>query len=169
MEFVVAGWCARKWLRFYQTVRKKKSYFWWFGKSELKKTSVLYLLDFFEERGRWAGWFSVCGAPLDHWAKGGYVVVLLTCVECGFCPLSWSYYKEWVKFGTLRHVALLQRRQMSVGWHSAYTWYILYYDSRAFRVFVAYCLDCQSPIVEIRVRFPGGHCEAFVKDQWWEK
>ena len=41
----------------------------------------------------------------------------------------------------------------------------IYYDSRAFRVFVAYCLDCQSPIVEIRVRFPGGHCEAFVKDQ----
>ena len=51
MEFVVAGWCARKWLRFYQTMRNKKSYFWWFGKSELKKTRVLYLLDLFEERG----------------------------------------------------------------------------------------------------------------------
>ena len=47
MEFVVAGWCARKWLRLYQTTRNKKSYFWRFGKSELKKNRVVYLLDLF--------------------------------------------------------------------------------------------------------------------------
>ena len=28
MELVVAGWCARKWLRLRQTIRNKKSYFW---------------------------------------------------------------------------------------------------------------------------------------------
>ena len=37
IEFVVAGWCAKKWLRLYQTMTIKKSYFWWFVKSELKR------------------------------------------------------------------------------------------------------------------------------------
>ena len=41
------------------------------------------------------------GEPLDHWAKGGYVDVLLMCGECDFCSLGiLSYSKEWVKLGT---------------------------------------------------------------------
>ena len=102
MEFVVAGWCARKWVRLCQALRNKKFYFWWFGKSELKKTRVIYLLDLFEERGeKGAVWFSVCQGPLDHWANGGYIDVLLTCGECGFCSLgSWCYSKKCVKLGT---------------------------------------------------------------------
>ena len=56
MEFVVAGLCARTWLRLYQTMTNKKSYFWWFGKSKLKKSRVVYILDLFEERGeKWQG------------------------------------------------------------------------------------------------------------------
>ena len=54
MYFVAAGWCARKWVRLYQTIRNKKFYFWWYGKSELKTTRVVYLLEFLrkeEKRG----------------------------------------------------------------------------------------------------------------------
>ena len=32
--------------------------------------------------------FSVCGAPLDYWANGGYVNILFTCGDCGFCSLG---------------------------------------------------------------------------------
>ena len=31
------------------------------------------------KRGKRAVWFSVCGAPLDDWANGGYVDVLFMC------------------------------------------------------------------------------------------
>ena len=38
----------------------------------------------------------MCGAPLDDWINGGYVV-LFSCREFGFSSLgSWSYSKEWV-------------------------------------------------------------------------
>ena len=60
MEFVAADWCASKWFRLYKTMRNKKSYSWWFGKSELKKTRVVYRLDLFEERGKKGQYDLVC-------------------------------------------------------------------------------------------------------------
>ena len=43
------------------------------------------------KKGEGALWFSVCVAPLDDWASGGYVNVLSMCVECGFSSFgSWS-------------------------------------------------------------------------------
>ena len=37
MEFVATGWCKKKWLRLYQTMKNKKSYFLWFRKSDWTK------------------------------------------------------------------------------------------------------------------------------------
>ena len=58
----------------------------------------------------------MCGAPLDDWINGGYVV-LFTCHEFGFSSLgSWSYSKEWVwNLGGKKYVALLQGSEMSTG------------------------------------------------------
>ena len=47
MEFVATGWCARKSLSFYQTMRNKKSFFWWFGKSKVSKTKIVYQQNLF--------------------------------------------------------------------------------------------------------------------------
>ena len=48
-----------------------------------------------EKSGEGAFWFSVCGAPLDDWANGGYVDVFFTCGEYGFSYFgSWSYSEE---------------------------------------------------------------------------
>ena len=59
MEFVAAGCCTRKWLRYYQTLRNLT-----FGDlgillvvirlriTGLKKTRVVYVLDFFQGRGK---------------------------------------------------------------------------------------------------------------------
>ena len=45
--------------------------------------------------GERAVWFSVCGAPLDNWANGGYVDVLFMCGECDFSSFgSWSCSEE---------------------------------------------------------------------------
>ena len=60
----------------------------------------MYLLDLFVGRGERG---QCGGTPLDDWANGGYVDVLLTCGEFGFSSLgSWSYSKEWVRnLGTI--------------------------------------------------------------------
>ena len=59
MEFVAAGWCTRKWLRLYETIRNLTSgdlgillVVIRLGVTGLKKTRVVYLLDLFEGRGR---------------------------------------------------------------------------------------------------------------------
>ena len=71
MEFVVVGWCTKKWLRFYQTIRDLTSgdlgiplVEIWVGVTRLKKTRVKYLLDLFEGRGE--NWHCdlVCGGYL---------------------------------------------------------------------------------------------------------
>ena len=58
MEFIAIGWCTRKWLRLYQTVRDLTSgdlgiplVVIQLGVTGLKKTRVVYLLDLFEGRG----------------------------------------------------------------------------------------------------------------------
>ena len=58
MEFIAIGWCTRKWLRLYQTVRDLTSgdlgiplVVIRLGVTGLKKTRVVYLLDLFEGRG----------------------------------------------------------------------------------------------------------------------
>ena len=60
MKFVAAGWCTRKRLRLYQTIKNNTSGDLGFplvvirlGVTGLKKTRVVYLLDLFErEEGR---------------------------------------------------------------------------------------------------------------------
>ena len=58
MEFVAAGWCTRKWLRFHQTIRNLTSgdlgvllLVIRLGLTGLKKTRVVYLLDLLEGVG----------------------------------------------------------------------------------------------------------------------
>ena len=58
IEFVAAGWCTRKWLRFDQTIRNLTSgdlgillLVIRLGLTGLKKTRVVYLLDLFEGVG----------------------------------------------------------------------------------------------------------------------
>ena len=58
MEFVAVGWCTKKWLRLYQTIRDLPSgdlgiplVVIRLGVTGLKKTRVVYLLDLFEGRG----------------------------------------------------------------------------------------------------------------------
>ena len=58
MEFVAAGWCTRKWLRLYQTMRNLTSgdlgillVVIQLGVTGLNKTKVVYLLDLFEGKG----------------------------------------------------------------------------------------------------------------------
>ena len=58
MEFVAVGWCTRKWLRLYQTIRDLTSgdlgialVVTRLGVTGLKKTRVVYLLDLFEGKG----------------------------------------------------------------------------------------------------------------------
>ena len=58
MQFVAAGWCTRKWLRLYQTIRNLifgdlgiLLVVIRLGVARSKKTRVVYLLDLFEGRG----------------------------------------------------------------------------------------------------------------------
>ena len=58
MEFVAVGWCTRKWLRLYQTIRDLTSddlrialVVTRLGVTGLKKTRIVYLLDLFEGKG----------------------------------------------------------------------------------------------------------------------
>ena len=58
MEFVAVGWCTRKWLRLYQTIRDLTSddlrivlVVTRLGVTGLKKTRVVYVLDLFEGKG----------------------------------------------------------------------------------------------------------------------
>ena len=58
MEFVAAGWCTRKWLRFHQTIRNLTSgdlgvllLVIRLGLTGLKKTRVVYLLDLLDGVG----------------------------------------------------------------------------------------------------------------------
>ena len=58
MEFVAAGWCTRKWLRLYQTMRNLTSddlgillVVIQLGVTGLNKAKVVYLLDLFEGKG----------------------------------------------------------------------------------------------------------------------
>ena len=84
----------------------KKSYFRWFGNPACGDSTGSNQIEnnqgrvsarlVWGKRGEWAVWFSVCGAPSDDWANGGYIDVLFTCGECGFGSLgSWYYSKEW--------------------------------------------------------------------------
>ena len=73
MELVVAGWCATKWLRFYQTIRNLTSgdlgiplVVIRLGVTGLKKTRVVHLLDLLEGRREKGQCDLVCGAPLDE-------------------------------------------------------------------------------------------------------
>ena len=58
MEFVATGWCTRKWLRLYQTI-KNLTYgdmgvplaVMQLGVTALKKIELVYLLDLFEGKG----------------------------------------------------------------------------------------------------------------------
>ena len=45
----------------------KNSYFWWFERSEFKKTIVVYLLDLFEERGEKGQCDLVCVWRVFRW------------------------------------------------------------------------------------------------------
>ena len=85
----------------------KKSYFWWYvnpacgdstGSKWIEKDQACVSpRPVWGKRGEGAVWFSVCGAPLDDWANGGYVNVLFTCGECGFSSfVSWSFSEEYV-------------------------------------------------------------------------
>ena len=58
MKFVAAGWCTRRWLRFYQTIRNLTSgdmgtplVVMRLGVTGLKMIRLVYLLDLFERRG----------------------------------------------------------------------------------------------------------------------
>ena len=58
MEFVAVGWCTRKWLKLYQTIRDLTSddlrivlVVTRLGVTGLKKTRVVYVLDLFEGKG----------------------------------------------------------------------------------------------------------------------
>ena len=81
MELVAAvGWCTRKWLRLYQTIRNLTCgdlgiplMVIRLGVTGLKKTRVVCVSDLFEGRGE----KGQCGAPFDDWVNGSYVDVLL--------------------------------------------------------------------------------------------
>ena len=82
----------------------KKSYFWWYGNPACVDSTGSNRIEKDQarvsprpvsgKRGEGAVWFSVCGAPLDDWANGGYVDVLFTCGECGFSSFESWYCSE---------------------------------------------------------------------------
>ena len=87
MEFVAAGWCTRKWLRFHQTIRNLTSgdlgvllLVIRLGLTGLKDQGCVSPRPPWGSRGEGAVWFSACGAPLDDWANAG---------------LCWSLIHRW--------------------------------------------------------------------------
>ena len=74
MEFLVAGWCTREWLRFDQTIKNCNS-----GNLgillvviQLRVTRLKnFLLDLFEEIGKKGHSDLVCGVPVDDWVNAG--------------------------------------------------------------------------------------------------
>ena len=76
MEFVVAGWCTGKQLRLDRTIRKLTC-----GDLEIMlvviQLGVTSLKKTYLGEGK-KGWCDlVCGAPLDDWANGGCVHVVM--------------------------------------------------------------------------------------------
>ena len=57
------------------------------GVTRLKKTELVYRLELFWEGGWGVAWYSVCEAPLDDWANGGFVDVFLKYSEHGFSSM----------------------------------------------------------------------------------
>ena len=114
MEFVVAGCVQESGWGSIKLQETRNPTFGDLGSPNWKRTGSCISWTCFEEKG----------APLDHWANGGYVDVLFTCGECSFCSLgSWSYSKAWVKLRTKSMWHCSREVEMSTGWHSAYTWY----------------------------------------------
>ena len=85
MEFVAVGWCRRKWLRLYQTIRNFNSGDMGISLvvvrlcTRLKKIRLFYLLDLFE--GRWENGQCdlVC---VEHLWIIGLMVVMLMSYSC---------------------------------------------------------------------------------------
>ena len=85
MEFVAVGWCRRKWLRLYQTIRNFNSGDMGISlvvvrlHTRLKKIRLFYLLDLFE--GRWENGQCdlVC---VEHLWIIGLMVVMLMSYSC---------------------------------------------------------------------------------------
>ena len=105
LKFVAVGCFTRKWLRFYQKISLTSDdleislVVIRLGVTILKMTTVVYLLDLCEGRGEngQCDLMRVERLQMIELINGGYVDVLFTCGECGFCFLgSWSYSKEWV-------------------------------------------------------------------------
>ena len=98
MEFVAVGWCRRKWLRLYQTIRNLTSgdmviHLWWFNREYRIEKDQAHVSPRpvwgKRERGQ-CDLVCVCGALLDDWGNVGYVNVLITCGECGFSSFGFK-------------------------------------------------------------------------------